>query len=163
MPFDIDDNWEQNTRGISVLFGHKHIDQFLEKQNLEMIVRAHQVMADGYEFFHKRKLVTIFSAPNYCGSFDNAGAMLIVNQDLVCRFIIFKSTSYYDGHRKYMSSQAQDKSKVMHCQAETMYRSEPTVFRALEQSKPNKKSKPDSKQLRKFDTKVPDNYPLEKS
>ena len=32
-----------------------------------------QVVEDGYEFFAKRQLVTLFSAPNYCGEFDNAG------------------------------------------------------------------------------------------
>lgn len=26
-----------------------------------------QVVEDGYEFFAKRQLVTLFSAPNYCG------------------------------------------------------------------------------------------------
>jgi serine/threonine-protein phosphatase PP1 catalytic subunit len=35
------------------------------------------VVEDGYEFFAKRKLVTIFSAPNYCGEFDNAGSIFI--------------------------------------------------------------------------------------
>ena len=45
-------------------------------------------MDDGYEFFADRKLVTIFSAPNYCNEFDNAGAMLIVEDDLSCRFIL---------------------------------------------------------------------------
>lgn len=29
---------------------------------------------DGYEFFAGRRLVTVFSAPNYCKEFDNAGA-----------------------------------------------------------------------------------------
>ena len=32
-----------------------------------------QVVEDGYEFFASRQLVTLFSAPNYCGEFDNAG------------------------------------------------------------------------------------------
>ena len=32
-----------------------------------------KVVEDGYEFFAKRQLVTLFSAPNYCGEFDNAG------------------------------------------------------------------------------------------
>ena len=32
-----------------------------------------QVVEDGYEFFAKRQLVTVFSAPNYCGEFDNSG------------------------------------------------------------------------------------------
>lgn len=47
-------------------------------------------MEDGYEFFAKRKLVTIFSAPNYGGEFDNAGALLSVNEALVCSFEILK-------------------------------------------------------------------------
>lgn len=47
-------------------------------------------MEDGYEFFAKRKLVTIFSAPNYGGEFDNAGALLSVDESLVCSFEILK-------------------------------------------------------------------------
>eukprot|EP00041_Stephanoeca_diplocostata_P017535 m.355507 g.355507 ORF g.355507 m.355507 type:complete len:112 (+) comp20738_c0_seq15:2486-2821(+) len=35
-------------------------------------------------------IVTIFSAPNYCGEFDNAAAMLCVDVDLVCKFEIIK-------------------------------------------------------------------------
>ena len=45
-----------------------------------------QVVEDGYEFFAKRQLVTLFSAPNYCGEFDNAGteaaAWLLTSQPL---------------------------------------------------------------------------------
>ena len=47
-------------------------------------------MEDGYEFFCNRKLVTIFSAPNYCGEFDNSGAVLIVDKNLICSFFILK-------------------------------------------------------------------------
>ena len=43
-------------------------------------------MEDGYEFFADHKLVTIFSAPNYCGQFDNDGAMLKIDEDLCCSF-----------------------------------------------------------------------------
>ena len=49
-----------------------------------------QVVEDGYEFFAKRQLVTIFSAPNYCGEFDNAGAMMSVDETLMCSFEILK-------------------------------------------------------------------------
>jgi serine/threonine-protein phosphatase PP1 catalytic subunit len=48
------------------------------------------VVEDGYEFFAKRRLVTIFSAPNYGGEFDNAGALLSVDESLVCSFEIVK-------------------------------------------------------------------------
>lgn len=43
-------------------------------------------MEDGYEFFADQKLVTIFSAPNYCNEFDNDGAMLIIKSNLLCSF-----------------------------------------------------------------------------
>ena len=45
-----------------------------------------QVVEDGYEFFARRHLVTLFSAPNYCGEFDNAGAMMSVDDTLMCSF-----------------------------------------------------------------------------
>lgn len=49
-----------------------------------------QVVEDGYEFFSKRQLVTLFSAPNYCGEFDNAGAVLSIDESLMCSFQIMK-------------------------------------------------------------------------
>ena len=49
-------------------------------------LRDWQVVEDGYEFFAKRQLVTLFSAPNYCGEFDNAGAMMSVDETLMCSF-----------------------------------------------------------------------------
>jgi len=41
-------------------------------------------------FFAKRQLVTLFSAPNYCGEFDNSGAMMTVDENLICSFQILK-------------------------------------------------------------------------
>jgi len=49
-----------------------------------------QVVEDGYEFFADRQLVTIFSAPNYCGEFNNAGALMNVAASLLCSFQILK-------------------------------------------------------------------------
>lgn len=48
------------------------------------------MVEDGYEFFAKRRLVTIFSAPNYGGEFDNVGALLSVDKSLICSFEILK-------------------------------------------------------------------------
>lgn len=48
------------------------------------------MVEDGYEFFSKRQLVTLFSAPNYCGEFDNAGAMMTIDESLMCSFQILK-------------------------------------------------------------------------
>ena len=48
------------------------------------------MVEEGYEFFAERHLVTIFSAPNYCGEFDNSGAMMSVDDSLMCSFQILK-------------------------------------------------------------------------
>jgi serine/threonine-protein phosphatase PP1 catalytic subunit len=48
------------------------------------------VVEDGYEFFADRGLVTVFSAPNYCGEFDNCGAMMSVDENLMCSFQVLK-------------------------------------------------------------------------
>ncbi|THG00473.1 hypothetical protein TEA_002899 [Camellia sinensis var. sinensis] len=66
------------------------VSEFLTRHDLDLICRAHQVVEDGYEFFADRQLVTIFSAPNYCGEFDNAGAMMSVDENLMCSFQILK-------------------------------------------------------------------------
>jgi len=82
--------WGENDRGVSFTFGKDIVAQFLRKHDLDLICRAHQVVEDGYEFFAKRQLVTIFSAPNYCGEFDNAGAMMSVDDTLMCSFQILR-------------------------------------------------------------------------
>ncbi|EOD33652.1 hypothetical protein EMIHUDRAFT_418014 [Emiliania huxleyi CCMP1516] len=82
--------WGENDRGVSYTFGADVVSDFLDEHNLDLVCRAHQVVEDGYEFFAKRQLVTVFSAPNYCGEFDNAGAMMSVDDTLMCSFQILK-------------------------------------------------------------------------
>lgn len=79
-------------RGVSFTFGADVVSAFLKRHDLDLICRAHQVVEDGYDFFAKRQLVTLFSAPNYCGEFDNAGAMMSVDDSLMCSFQILKPT-----------------------------------------------------------------------
>jgi len=52
-----------------------------------------KVVENGYEFFADRRLVTIFSAPDYCGEFDNAGALMLIDQNLVCSFTVLYNYS----------------------------------------------------------------------
>uniref|UniRef100_A0A2N9GSC2 Serine/threonine-protein phosphatase n=1 Tax=Fagus sylvatica TaxID=28930 RepID=A0A2N9GSC2_FAGSY len=84
------EGWAMSDRGVSCTFGADRVADFLDKNDLDLICRGHQVVEDGYEFFAKRRLVTIFSAPNYGGEFDNAGALLSVDESLVCSFEILK-------------------------------------------------------------------------
>eukprot|EP00397_Hematodinium_sp_SG-2012_P021641 GEMP01022368.1.p1 GENE.GEMP01022368.1~~GEMP01022368.1.p1 ORF type:complete len:304 (+),score=45.58 GEMP01022368.1:47-958(+) len=82
--------WAENDRGVSFIFGADVVKSFLRKQDMDLICRAHQVVEDGYEFFAARQLITLFSAPNYCGEFDNAGAMMTVDETLMCSFKVLK-------------------------------------------------------------------------
>ena len=86
-----ENGWGPNDRGVSVVFNEKVIQKFLEKNDFDLICRAHQVVEEGYEFFGDRQLVTVFSAPNYCDEFDNAGAMMVVDENLMCSFKIIKT------------------------------------------------------------------------
>lgn len=79
-----------NERGVSCTFSPKVLESFLDKCDLDLVCRAHQVVEDGYEFFGEQTLVTIFSAPNYLGEFDNNGAVMLVEKDLLCSFQIIK-------------------------------------------------------------------------
>ncbi len=89
-PDDSSNGFGNNERGVSVVFNGKIVQNFLKNNDLDLICRAHQVVEEGYEFFAERKLVTVFSAPNYCGEFDNAGAMMSVDENLNCSFQILK-------------------------------------------------------------------------
>ena len=63
---------------------------FVDKFDLDLICRAHQVMDDGYEFFADCHLITLFSAPNYGGELNNLGAVLTVDENMVCSLFVLK-------------------------------------------------------------------------
>ena len=63
-----------------------------------MIARAHQLMDRGYCHKHNDQVVTIFSAPNYCGEFDNSGSLMTVDEELMCSFQILKPIDNLNSH-----------------------------------------------------------------
>ncbi|GAB4813585.1 hypothetical protein N2152v2_000631 [Parachlorella kessleri] len=73
-----------SSRGSDIqTFSAQQVEAFCEANCLELIVRAHQCVRDGFERFARGRLVTVFSAANYCGRYDNAGALLLVGRDHV--------------------------------------------------------------------------------
>ena len=83
-------DYDENDRGVSVIFGEKVVMDFNKKNDLDLIIRAHQVVDDGYEFFANRQLITIFSAPNYCGEFDNSAGIMIIDDSLTCSLKVLR-------------------------------------------------------------------------
>eukprot|EP00668_Euglena_longa_P011442 GGOE01013846.1.p1 GENE.GGOE01013846.1~~GGOE01013846.1.p1 ORF type:complete len:495 (+),score=91.64 GGOE01013846.1:52-1485(+) len=68
-----------NKRGVGVAFGPDVTEQFLKNNNLELVIRSHEVKDEGYEVDHGGKLITVFSAPNYCDQIGNKGAFIRLN------------------------------------------------------------------------------------
>ena len=77
-----------NERGISICFSKTAVEDFTKRNDIDLICRAHQVVEEGYQFFADMKLITIFTAPNYMGEFDNKGGILKVNEDMICSLSI---------------------------------------------------------------------------
>ena len=78
---------ENPERDCSVYFGKKPVKSLLKKNKLLSVFRGHQVKQDG---FHMHKwgsrdsfpyVITIFSAPNYCGSYKNKASVLILKNN----------------------------------------------------------------------------------
>ncbi|KAL9645555.1 hypothetical protein ABK040_000618 [Willaertia magna] len=70
-----------NKRGVSRVFGPDITKKFLDNNNLELLIRSHEVKMPGYEVEADGRLITIFSAPNYCDSLGNKGAFIRFNGD----------------------------------------------------------------------------------
>lgn len=69
---------ENRARRVSVVFGADRVLEFCAANDIDVIVRAHQCVMEGYEYFARGHLITIFSATNYCGVQKNNGALLHV-------------------------------------------------------------------------------------
>ena len=96
----LDEDFGNNERNISITFSKNYVKNFVEKNNLDLICRAHQVVEEGFEFFADMKLVTIFTAPNYMGEFDNNGGILEVGEDLLCKFHVLRPNFERNGKRR---------------------------------------------------------------
>lgn len=76
----------------------------MECRKIHFLLRAHQCVLKGYQWSQKEKVLTLFSAPNYCGMNGNKGAIAILHgepHDMVSHSkgtidLVFKTYDSYD-------------------------------------------------------------------
>ncbi|KAH9418960.1 hypothetical protein DERP_011053 [Dermatophagoides pteronyssinus] len=69
-------------RGTAFLFNENGATNFLRKNGLTHIIRAHEVPPNGYTFHFGNKCVTIFSCSHYCGNDNDCACILADTQKL---------------------------------------------------------------------------------
>ena len=63
--------WGKNlVRGLSCTFNPAAVTETVKRLDLMLIIRAHQMMPDGFKFAAGKQLLTVFSAPRYMNETD---------------------------------------------------------------------------------------------
>ncbi|CDF36393.1 unnamed protein product [Chondrus crispus] len=83
--------WGVSKRGIGVAFGPDVTHRFLDNNGLDIIVRSHEMKDKGYEVQAEGRLITIFSAPNYCDQMGNQGAFIKFDHKMEPKFVQFSA------------------------------------------------------------------------
>jgi serine/threonine-protein phosphatase 2B catalytic subunit len=70
-------------RGCSYYYGKLQAKKFLKDNKIKMIIRGHEVQIEGFSYqktsLDEKLTLTIFSAPNYCDTYKNKGAVAIIH------------------------------------------------------------------------------------
>ena len=74
-------------------FGEEVVVKFNRENNIELIARAHQLIQEGYQFLFNDRLVTVWSAPNYCYRCGNSASIMEFDEHMNRGFKIFESYS----------------------------------------------------------------------
>jgi serine/threonine-protein phosphatase 5 len=81
-------------RGVGLQFGPDVTKRFCEANNIEAVIRSHEVRMDGYEVEHDGRCITVFSAPHYCDSTGNKGAFIKIGPEYKLKYTQFEAVPH---------------------------------------------------------------------
>lgn len=73
-------DYAESHRGMGHHFGINPITSFLKRNGYSILVRGHQCVSNGFEYHLSYKVVTVFSASNYCGDTNNKSAVMLISE-----------------------------------------------------------------------------------
>lgn len=79
-----------NQRGCGVMFGQDALKRFLMENNLDLIIRSHQLVLEGYRYDLDDLCLTVWSAPNYLNKAANPGTVLLIEPNKDFKFLYFR-------------------------------------------------------------------------
>ncbi|KAI9297685.1 serine/threonine protein phosphatase [Neoconidiobolus thromboides FSU 785] len=92
-PDDVE-GWRVSPRGAGCLFGGNVTEKFMHRNGLQLVARAHQLVMEGYKRMFDGKVVTVWSAPNYCYRCGNVAAILKLDENLKQDYRVFNAAPY---------------------------------------------------------------------
>ena len=75
-PEDSIQEFKESYRGTGYIFGCDAFERFIQKNNINLIIRGHECVDKGFKFSFGGKLITVFSASKYCGCAHNSAAII---------------------------------------------------------------------------------------
>ena len=76
--YNVNNERDKMKKGFIVKYGKKRLDSFLNNNNINLLITAHQFVKDGFCTFNNDKLLVLFSATNYMDKYNNIGAMITI-------------------------------------------------------------------------------------
>jgi serine/threonine-protein phosphatase 2B catalytic subunit len=78
-----------STRGCSFYYNYNAVSNFLQNNDLLCVIRAHEAQDNGFRMYKNMEktefpsVITIFSAPNYLDVYNNKGAIIVYEKDMM--------------------------------------------------------------------------------
>jgi len=80
-----------------IKYGMNRLKNFLNQNNLTLLIRSHECVEAGFEQSSKGPVLTIFSCTDYCGKFTNAASVGVIKKN----FELVPKVIYPQGKNEY--------------------------------------------------------------
>ena len=117
-PYKKIDLFMPSKRGTGFFFGKQAVDNFLENNSINCIIRGHECVFEGIEKLFNNEVITVFSASNYCGTTDNKSAAIVIDEYSKLTYKVFQPFPYLlrsqVGYQKFEMVKLQTLRKTIH-------------------------------------------------